>query len=638
MRTFDTLTFLLVHLSFLSSVALIYVVAKKSRYSPVRTAFYATTLTIIIWNLGTMMEMDYRLITGKLSTEPVSIILIDLCYLAICFIPVCILYLGRLIWQPYWKPTVKHGLLLVIPFLSFVMVCTNPLHGLFFRSFSLNSVEAVYGPYFYFHSIYSYTCILIGILYMAFFSIQNTGIFTRQSLLVLIGFLVPLGGNTMYSFGLVNLPFSINACLFTVSIICMSVAFFKYRFVAVPPIAVSQLVDLISDGYLVTDAMLNIIEYNRALTNLLPEINPMSEKITLHDFFNRCNFDRPGEEYMILLTQSATNKTTVTAEISAPHSRYFNLKITPIFHEKEFIGSVILIKDITDVKLAIKTIQQSQVVLMEQERLASLGQLAGGIAHNLKTPIFSIAGGTEALRVLVDEYYKSIEQPSVNANDHRAIAGEMLKWIRKIESHCDYISDMITSIKGQAVQMNSNDIEHFTISQFLYQVEMLMTHELRKHHCELILDVGTAEVSAIIAGNINSLVQVFDNLIINALYAYGGQAGKIVIRVRQVEQEYVFTVTDNGCGIPAKIKEKLFREMITTKGKQGSGLGLYLSYSTITGKFGGKISVESTLGKGTEFTICIPVPCAESPVGDIAEDAVQNIAVNELGDPVEDAV
>ena len=148
MKVFDVATFILVHLSFLSSIALVFIVSKKSRYSPVRTAFYSATYTIIIWNLGTMLEMDYRLITGLSSSNSVSIVLIDLCYLAVCFMPIGILYLGQIIRQPHWKPKMKHTLLLVVPLFSFIMVCTDPMHHLFFKSFSLNSIEAVYGPYY----------------------------------------------------------------------------------------------------------------------------------------------------------------------------------------------------------------------------------------------------------------------------------------------------------------------------------------------------------------------------------------------------------------------------------------------------------------------------------------------------------
>ena len=100
-----------------------------------------------------------------------------------------------------------------------------------------------------------------------------------------------------------------------------------------------------------------------------------------------------------------------------------------------------------------KTIKDNQDSLMESERLASLGQLIGGIAHNLKTPIMSISGAAEGLTDLVKEYDLSIENPSVNFDDHHAIAKDMSVWIDKIKDYTEYMSDIITAVKGQAVTL-----------------------------------------------------------------------------------------------------------------------------------------------------------------------------------------
>src|SRR5699024_10504415 len=101
--------------------------------------------------------------------------------------------------------------------------------------------------------------------------------------------------------------------------------------------------------------------------------------------------------------------------------------------------------------LDLKTIQNNQNILMERERLASLGQLIGGIAHNLKTPIMSIAGAAEGLSDLVKEYEVSIGDPEVTIEDHHAIAKDMKDWIEKTRSYTEYMSDVITAVKGQAV-------------------------------------------------------------------------------------------------------------------------------------------------------------------------------------------
>ncbi|HOM03710.1 MAG TPA: cache domain-containing protein [Acetivibrio sp.] len=87
-------------------------------------------------------------------------------------------------------------------------------------------------------------------------------------------------------------------------------------------------------------------------------------------------------------------------------------------------------------------------IALERERLASLGQLIGGIAHNFKTPIMSIAGGLEALKDLIDEYDISIGDPQVTSEDHYEIAAEMRDWIGRIKPYCGYMADIISTVKG----------------------------------------------------------------------------------------------------------------------------------------------------------------------------------------------
>ena len=111
-----------------------------------------------------------------------------------------------------------------------------------------------------------------------------------------------------------------------------------------------------------------------------------------------------------------------------------------------------------------------------------------------------------------------------------------------------------------------------------------------------------------IKGNINSLVQVINNIISNAIQAYNGKTNKnidFIIKVK--DNNLIFTIQDYGCGMPKKVQDKLFKEMITTKGKNGTGLGLFMSYSNIRAHFNGNISFESEEGKGTIFTISLPI-------------------------------
>ena len=99
-----------------------------------------------------------------------------------------------------------------------------------------------------------------------------------------------------------------------------------------------------------------------------------------------------------------------------------------------------------------------------------------------------------------------------------------------------------------------------------------------------------------------------NNLVANAIQSYGGKPDEIVYLDIDVRNKHVvIQVIDHGCGMTEEVKSKLFKEMITTKGKNGTGLGLYMSYSTIKGKFNGDMRFHSEVGKGTTFEILIPI-------------------------------
>ncbi|MDJ0307071.1 HAMP domain-containing sensor histidine kinase [Dehalobacter sp.] len=256
-------------------------------------------------------------------------------------------------------------------------------------------------------------------------------------------------------------------------------------------------------------------------------------------------------------------------------------------------------------KANIESMKENQAIILEQERLASLGQLIGGIAHNLKTPIMSIAGGIEALKDLTNEYKESIEDQAVSPADHYEIAKEMQEWLDKMKPYCSYMTDIISAVKGQAVQMNYAGSDKFTVEDLVKRIDVLMKHELKKYHCKLKPDFQI-DLQTEIRGELNSLVQVFDNLIINAMHAYEGQTGEIGFSIYKERHNLKFALSDHGKGIPEEVQKRLFKEMFTTKGKNGTGLGLYMSYSTIKGRFSGNMKFESQEGVGTTFYITIP--------------------------------
>lgn len=304
------------------------------------------------------------------------------------------------------------------------------------------------------------------------------------------------------------------------------------------------------------------------------------------------------------ITDDLTLITSGLNEITEGEEEHLNNKIA-ITSNDEIGDLIVAFNKVQDrEKKHIQDLRDQQKIIIERERLASLGQMIGGIVHNLKTPIISLSDGLGALKDLITEYKDSIEDPRVTTNDHLEIANELGTLINEMKPYCVYMADILTTIKGQTVQSNKSLSSHFTLKDLLKQVEILTDYELTKSGCNIDYNIN-ADLNLMILGEICNLVQVINNLVSNSIQAYEGKSGLIEFIVNRKNTLLEFCIKDSGKGIPNEIQSKLFREMITTKGKMGTGLGLYISYAIIKGKFGGDLWLESVEGKGTSFYFSI---------------------------------
>lgn len=307
----------------------------------------------------------------------------------------------------------------------------------------------------------------------------------------------------------------------------------------------------------------------------------------------------------------SSNISTISESLEniSKDNEYISKKFLPITSNDEFgdlAYSYNKIVDLTNQHL--KEIQENQDILVEQERLVSLGQMIGGIAHNLKTPIFSVSGGLEGLSDLVNEFDESIGNQSVTNSDMHDIASDMREWITKLKGHMSYMSDVITAVKGQTVAMSENVSIEFSITELFKRVNILMKHELQNSLATLEIKNNVGDEN-ILQGNINSLVQIINNIISNAIEAYGDDYTdkKVELSANFEDEKIVISIKDYGPGISETVQEKLFKEMITTKGKNGTGLGMFISYSNIKAHFNGKLTYDTVIGQGTTFYITLPI-------------------------------
>jgi len=255
---------------------------------------------------------------------------------------------------------------------------------------------------------------------------------------------------------------------------------------------------------------------------------------------------------------------------------------------------------------ALETLRRNQTQLVLSEKMASLGKLTAGIAHEMNTPLAAVRSSLDEMKKLVQEYAESVGDGSVNEDDHRAIATDMAKSVDIAVRASEKASGFVRSIKSQTRDMGAKDKQVFDLVRVVEEAVLILSHALRNARCEVRMDFRTRPASVL--GIPDRFAQVVTNLATNAIDAMEPRGGGILtISVFSEAGEIRVSVTDQGSGISPEHLTKIFDPLFTTKpvGK-GTGLGLTIIHDIIQGDFGGRIEVESKVGEGATFTVRLP--------------------------------
>lgn len=584
-------------------ITLIYVLRTKGR-SQLKTIFCVDLICVLVICLGVIFQ---DILSKNFNWNPWNFE--KFIYIGTCFLPVAIFFTGLIFAKTKITFKKKYLLFFIVPALSLIVLWTNDYHHLFYKIYSyLYLSDCKVGPYMIIHNIYSYTLLFLGVIQMVNVASKNSGFFSKQTLLIVVGISIPLITNILGTLKIISMTVYITPISFAFTMLFFALSIFKFKFLGVAPVALQTIVNRISDSYLVLNENLLITDFNSTfLKTFNLSASDIREKNILEFLSTHKQYDMNLPKLENSLNRVKHSSETIVFEQHFKKiNKYFTVEINNILVKRNSLGILMLFKDITQHKLDMQALKDNQDILIERERLASLGQLIGGIAHNLKSPIMSISGATEGLIDLIKEYEESIVDKDVTIDDHLAIANDMKDWISKIKSYLEYMSDIITAVKGQAVALSENTVDSFTVEELTKRVDILMKHELKKALITLNLDLKVP-TSLMIHGNINGLVQVINNMISNAIQAYKGKEGQTIdLIITQEKNDVIVSVRDYAGGLPKEVQEKLFKEMITTKGKDGTGIGLFMSYSNIRAHFNGDITYSTEEGKGTIFNIILP--------------------------------
>lgn len=269
-----------------------------------------------------------------------------------------------------------------------------------------------------------------------------------------------------------------------------------------------------------------------------------------------------------------------------------------------------------ELEISLDHLQQTQNKLVESEKMAALGGLVAGVAHEVNTPVGIGVTAASHLEELVDEFKVKFGKGGVTRRDFELFLDSCGDIARMILYNMKRAGELIQSFKQVAVDQSSQEIRTFLIGEYVEEILLSLHAQLRR--TAVSIDISCPEDFEV-TSNPGALSQIITNLIMNSL-THGfeeNERGTITIDLRKSGDSVLIIYGDTGKGIPEQNLKRIFDPFFTTRrGSGGSGLGMNIVYNLVTRTLGGQISCTSTVGEGTWFELEIPAELkggAEAP-------------------------
>jgi two-component system NtrC family sensor kinase len=347
------------------------------------------------------------------------------------------------------------------------------------------------------------------------------------------------------------------------------------------------MIDAVEDPLVLIDANYNIRRQNRAYVE--HAVNP--NQLDIRQFKSKKCYETfagrnaPCPECKVKKAQEDGIKSSWHMR-ELLQGREIEVRVSPnVDSEQQSSLTVVHYRDVTHQK----ALQNS---LARADKLAALGKLAGGVAHEINSPLAGIMAFAQMALREMDEDNPHIED------------------MREIESAAQKCKVIVEGLLGFARQDAPDVTERFDLLECISSTLRLTKAILRKENIQLI--VNLPENPVYIDGSSGRISQVILNLLTNSIYAMKDGGGEIELAVLPSDSQVEIKLRDSGAGIKKDILKKVFDPFFTTKPVgEGTGLGLAISYSIVT-QHKGSISVESVEGVGTTFSITLPLDRRDS--------------------------
>lgn len=284
---------------------------------------------------------------------------------------------------------------------------------------------------------------------------------------------------------------------------------------------------------------------------------------------------------------------------------------------RHYIG---VVRDISARKDAEQALSKARDSLLEAEKMAALGGLVAGVAHEINTPVGVGVTAASHLGIEVEAFVSRYKDGTMKRSDLEQLLTTCTDSVEIIESNLVRASQLIRSFKEIAVDQVGDDVREIAIGDYIGQVLTSLRPQLKNRPIETLISVTPPDMRVRLQPG--GISQIMTNLVINSLtHAFdAADTGRITFVVTERDGAVDIVYSDDGKGMSKTVRGRIFDPFFTTKrGQGGSGLGMNIVYNLVTQKFGGEIQCDSVPGEGTRFSMTFP----ECVVGQFKDTGAQ---------------
>ncbi len=577
--TINTLIHILTAFAAYFTIALLW----RFRKSPeVRYLIYLEFI-VAFWAITYSFEFATTSLNTKIYWSQIS-------YFGIVFLPVCFfLFATAFSHKRNLISTKKVALLLIVPIITIVLVYTNENHHLIWTSVTLNAVHntVIYNHGIGFWIFYAYTGILLflGLYNLASSIFKFKAYYKKQSSTLIIATLVPVIANLMHVTSINPYPgFNWTPVSFVLTGLIIVLGIFRFNMFNIVPLAKTKLFEILNDGVIVTNAEGFIEDCNSVVYSIFKWQN----KSIIHE-----PFDEIFKSYSEITEGLSESLTSIQFEVKHANNRnYYQIKISPIYNDKNLSGHILLFHDITSIIKADEELKNTnKKLLLEIEKreklIEDLDAFAHTVAHDLRSSLSSIFSASEIMEEIIKINDKNLLCELSNLINHSAnksiqITHELL---------------LLATTDKTEVELKPLDMAK-VFGEAKYQLVDIITNSKAE------ITEPTEWPQAV--GYAPWIEEVWSNYLSNAI-KYGGTPPKIEVGAEVLMNgNIMFCVKDNGIGLTQDEQKKLFNNFVRLNPNKADGYGLGLSIvKKIIEKLNGSVGVEST-ENGSKFYFILP--------------------------------